>query len=98
MDQLRPNPPARHSSPAILVHKDLKESTIVFLRHEGIRRALEPPYSGLLKVIAHTKKTFKIVVAADKSPYPQAEFKQLTYWENISKTPAVHQLIPAGLQ
>ena len=62
MDQLRPTPAARHASPASFIHKDLRDSTHVFLRQDAIRRALEPPYSGPHKVIARTGKTFTIVV------------------------------------
>ena len=46
MDQLRPTPAARHASPATFIHKDLRDSTHVFLRQDAIRRALEPPYTG----------------------------------------------------
>jgi hypothetical protein len=79
MDQLRPTPAARHSSPATFVHKNLRDSTHVFLRQDATCRALEPPYSGPHKVIACTDKTLKIVVrgrqvtvSADrvKSAYP----------------------------
>jgi hypothetical protein len=57
MDHLRPTPAARHASPATFVHKDLRDSTYVFLREDVIRRALEPPYSGPHKVIARTDIT-----------------------------------------
>jgi len=62
MDQLRPTPAARHASPATFIHKDLRDSTHVFLRQDSIRRALEPPYTGPHKVIARTDKTLTIVV------------------------------------
>jgi hypothetical protein len=62
MDQLRPTPTARQASPATFVHKDLRDSTHVFLRQDAIRRALEPPYSGPHKVIARMEKTLKIDV------------------------------------
>ena len=62
MDQLRPTPAARHASPATFIHKDLRDSTHVFLRRDTTRRALEPPYSGPHKVIARTDKTLTIVV------------------------------------
>ena len=62
MDQLGPTPAARHASPATFIHKDLQDSTHVFLRHDAARRALEPPYSGKHKVIARTDKTLTIVV------------------------------------
>jgi hypothetical protein len=43
MDQLRPTPAARHASPATFIHKDLRDSTHVFLRKYTTHRALEPP-------------------------------------------------------
>jgi len=62
MDQLRPTPVACHASPATFIHKDLRDSTHVFLRQDSIRRALEPPYTGPHEVIARTDKTLTIVV------------------------------------
>jgi hypothetical protein len=46
MDQLRPSPAALRSSLAIFVHKDLRDSTHIFLRLDTICPALEPPYSS----------------------------------------------------
>jgi hypothetical protein len=62
MDQLRPTPAARYASPTTFFHKDLRDSTHVFLRRDAIRRALEPPNSGPHKVIARTDKSLTIVV------------------------------------
>jgi hypothetical protein len=84
MDQLRPAPAARHASPTAFVHKDLMDSTHVFLRQDALRRALEPTYSGPYKVLGRTDKTFKIAmhgksitVSADriKSAYVMDEAK-----------------------
>jgi cleavage and polyadenylation specificity factor subunit 1 len=60
--QLRPVPAARHTSPAVFVHKDLADSTHVFLRQYAVRRPLDPPYIGPYKVLARTQKTVRIVV------------------------------------
>jgi hypothetical protein len=60
MDQLRPVSAARHASPTTFLHKDLMESTHVFLRQDALRRALEPQYSGPYKVLGRTEKKFKI--------------------------------------
>jgi len=56
MDQLRPTPAARHASPATFIHKDLLDSTHVFLRQDAVHRALDPPYSGPHKIIARSDK------------------------------------------
>jgi len=62
MDQLRRTPAVRHASPATFIHKDLRDSTHVFLRQDSTRRALEPPYTGPHNVIARTDKTLTIVM------------------------------------
>ena len=61
-EQLRPVPASRHASPAAFVHKDLADSTHVFLRQDAVRRPLDPPYSGPHKVLARTKKTLRIAI------------------------------------
>ena len=42
-EHLRPVPATRHASPAVFVHKDVADSTHVFLRQDAVRRPLEPP-------------------------------------------------------
>jgi hypothetical protein len=43
MNQLRPTPAERHSSPATFFQMDLRDLTHVLQSQEAIRRALEPP-------------------------------------------------------
>ena len=62
MNQLRPTPASRHTSPGTFIHRDLEYSTCVFLRQDGARRALQPPYSGPHQVVTCTDKTLTIVV------------------------------------
>jgi hypothetical protein len=61
-EQLRSVPATRHASPAVFVHKDLADSTHVFLRQNAVRRPLDPPYSGPYKVLARTNKTMRITI------------------------------------
>ena len=61
-EQLRPVPAARHASLAAFVHKDLADSTHVFLRQDAVQCPLDPPYSGPYKVLACTKKTLRIII------------------------------------
>ena len=44
--QLWPVPALRHASPAVFIHKDLADSTHVFLRQDAVWRPLNPPYSS----------------------------------------------------
>jgi hypothetical protein len=62
MDKLRPPPTSRHSYPATFINRDLKDLTHVFLQQDAIRRALDPPFSVMHKVVARTGKKFKIIV------------------------------------
>ena len=63
MSQLRPTPASRHASPGSFIHKDLPESTHVFLRKDGAQRSLQPPYSGPHQVISRMDKSMTIVVS-----------------------------------
>jgi hypothetical protein len=67
VDQLRPTPAACHTSLASFIHKDLWDSTHVFLRQDAIRCALEPQYSGPHIVIARMDKT-QLSCAAGRLP------------------------------
>ena len=62
MNRLRPTPASRHAAPGTFIHKDLVTSTHVFLRQDGTRRSLQPPYSGPYLVVSRTDKTFTILV------------------------------------
>jgi len=63
--QLWPVPVARNASLAAFVHKDMTDSTHVFLRQDTVRRTLYPPYSGPYNVLARTKKTLRSPSTAD---------------------------------
>ncbi|XP_077262577.1 uncharacterized protein LOC143897648 [Temnothorax americanus] len=62
MSSLRPQPIKRHSSPAIFQHKDLTNTTHVFLRHDAPTRALQPTFDGPYKVLSKGKKVFKLLI------------------------------------
>jgi len=72
MDLLQPTPATLQTSPAIFIHKDLRDPTHVFLGQSATRRALEPPYSRPNKVIARTDKT-QLSCAAGRSMYQRTE-------------------------
>ena len=62
MQQLQPTPPRRHSKHKAYISKDLAQCTHVFLRHDSVRKPLQPPYSGPYKVVQRDVKTFTIEV------------------------------------
>ena len=97
MSQLRPIPAARHASPATFIHRDLKDTTHVFLRQDALRRALHPPYSGPYKVLTRTDKTFQLSVRG-KPVTVSADRVKPAYTINEAEegiTTAKSQLTPA---
>jgi hypothetical protein len=91
MDQLWPTLAAHHSSPATLRTSGTQPTCSCG------KMPSDAPWNQYTS--AHTKsllaltKHSKLSCVANKSPYPQTELHQLTYWEEISITPAVHQPI-----
>jgi hypothetical protein len=62
MARLRPNPAARHASPATFMHSNMDRCTHVFLRQDALRRALEPPYSGPYQILSRRDKTLRLLI------------------------------------
>ncbi|CAK1586398.1 unnamed protein product [Parnassius mnemosyne] len=60
IQNLKPTQVTRHGSTKVFVHKDLRKSSHVFLRHDTIKKALQPPYAGPFRVVERSDKTFKI--------------------------------------
>ena len=58
---LKANLPRPHNQ-RVFVHKDLKTSSHVFLRHDAVRKPLQPPYDGPYKVLKRADKHFTIAV------------------------------------
>lgn len=58
--RLRPCPSRDASSTGVFVSKDLTTASHVFIRREGIRPSLTPPYDGPFKVLSRTDKTVTI--------------------------------------
>ena len=64
MRELRPTPPrsiTQSAAPAA-VSDALKNSSYVFIRHDAIRKPLQPPYDGPYKVLDRSPKYFTIDV------------------------------------
>ena len=59
MRRLAPVQP-RPQSRRVFVHKDLDGCSHVWVRHDGVRRPLQPPYDGPFKVLRRREKFFTI--------------------------------------
>jgi transposase InsO family protein len=60
--KLRPTPAARHTRPGSFVFKELKDCSHVFLKHGGVKKSLQPPYSGPYEVLSRDEKTFTLKI------------------------------------
>jgi cleavage and polyadenylation specificity factor subunit 1 len=75
MQRLSPVLAALHASPATFVHKDLRDSTRVFLRQDATRRALDPPYSGPHNVLSSREKALQLSVRGKSVTVPAERVK-----------------------
>ena len=50
----------------IHIHTDLSSCPYVFVRHDGVRKSLQPPYDGPFKVLQRSSKHFTLDVAGQK--------------------------------
>lgn len=60
MKSLRPVAPREHGHKTPFIFKDLATCSHVFLRHDAVRRPLQPPYSGPYKVLERRGRTYTI--------------------------------------
>lgn len=64
----RPSQPTSHGNKRpIFVHKDLQTCEQVFIRHDAVKKPLQPTYDGPYKVIERNSKTFKLELPERRS-------------------------------
>ncbi|GFY38963.1 hypothetical protein TNIN_121811 [Trichonephila inaurata madagascariensis] len=56
MHNLKPVPTSSHKRKTVFVHPELSLCTHVFLRHDSIRKPLQPPYDGPFAVVKRSEK------------------------------------------
>ncbi|XP_047523585.1 uncharacterized protein LOC125062016 [Pieris napi] len=62
MNNIRPQPAARHSKRNIFVYRDLPSATHVYVRDDTVRGSLQPAYTGPYLVLQRDTKVFKLLV------------------------------------
>ena len=93
MNRLSPTPTRISKQTQIFVHKELQDCSHVFVRHDGIRKPLTPPYNGPFRVLARTDKTFTIDNKGTATVISINRLKPAFLEEKISTTTA-EQVIP----
>ena len=59
---IRPMPTTSHSSSLIFAHPRLKDCSQVFIQNDTVRKPLQAPYDGPLKVSHHHTNTFEVEI------------------------------------
>ena len=65
MRQLQPVP-SRTCDSNVYIHDDLLSSSHVFVRHDGVRTSLQPPYNGPFKVVKRSEKFYTLDINGRK--------------------------------
>jgi cleavage and polyadenylation specificity factor subunit 1 len=61
-NELRPHSVQRHGEKSVFVFRDLATASHVFVRHDGVKRPLQQPYSGPYRVVRRGEKSFVVNV------------------------------------
>ena len=59
MRDIRPTEP-RNASRSVYVHKDLSSASHVYVRHDGTKKPLQPPFNGPYKVLSRHAKHYEL--------------------------------------
>ena len=66
MQKLQPPAVRKQSQRKTHMSADLSTSTFVFVRHDAIKRPLQPPYDGPYKVLQRTNKNYTLDILGKK--------------------------------
>ena len=99
MSSLRATPPRTTSQRPVYVNPDLFSQSHVFLRRDGVRAPLQPPYDGPYPIVTRTKKHFTInvkgkleIVSIDR--LKSAHLESDNHTSSDSTVPAVSDVLP----
>ena len=99
MSSLRATPPRTTSQRPVYVNPDLFSQSHVFLRRDGVRAPLQPPYDGPYPIVTRTKKHFTInvkgkleIVSIDR--LKAAHLESDNHTSSDSTVPAVSDVSP----
>ena len=88
MQQLRPVPP-RQQSPASHVPSNLSTCTHVFVRHDAVRKPLDPPYDGPYRVLCRQAKHFVLDIKGHQKTITLDRLKPAFLEPNLLPAPVV---------
>lgn len=62
MNKIKPVPSSDHSKQNIFVHQNMSSCTHVFVRSDGVKKSLQPTYTGPFEVISRNSKFFNVKI------------------------------------
>ena len=65
MKHLRATPPRKQNRPPYM-SEDLQTCTHAFIRHDAVKKPLQPPYDGPYEILSRTPKHFTLKVKGKK--------------------------------
>lgn len=66
MRAIRPLATSKHVKEKPFIFKDLSTSTPVFVRHDAVRKPLQPPFDGPFQVLQRSDKTYDVDIRGKK--------------------------------
>ena len=63
MQKLQPPVVRKHTQRTMHIHTDLSSYPFVFVRHDGVRTTLQPPYDGPYKVLQRNNKHYTLEIS-----------------------------------
>lgn len=66
MQELKPTQTPKHGQRTFFVHPALPEAQFVFVRHDAVKKPLQPPYDGPYKVLQRNDKVYTLLVRGKK--------------------------------
>lgn len=67
ISKYKPVETSKRSSRSVFVHPDLQSSDYVFVRHDAVRKPLQPTYDGPYRVVQRGNKVFAILINGKRS-------------------------------
>lgn len=90
MQHLHATPPRPITHPAGSVSDGLKNALHVFIRHDAVRKPLQPPYDGPYRVVARSEKYFTVDVKGRHDTISMDRLKPA----HLDTIPPLHISIP----
>ena len=66
MQKLQPPAVRKQTQHTTHIHPDLCSSQFVFVRHDGVKKSLQPPYNRPFKVLKRSSKHFTLDIAGQE--------------------------------